>query len=226
MSVIAIQDVSAAGGLTLPELAAKINIAHQQCETAVNAGLQHALEAGRLLVKAKETCGHGAFSAWLVDNFHGSLRTARAYMLVANRWPTLDSKWQRAATLSCRQAIRLLTVSDDAPKREEGISEQTDESPPLSIDEIFSLAQAYGEDLLRRWDAFREHAVRVYRRRLAACKNVEDLLAADAHPETKSIRRHRQRLERKIDRFGRRRETMLKALRNRLSELQAAEVPA
>ena len=42
--------------ISLPDLAEQINDHHRQCETAMNAGLQHALEAGRLLTEAKGQC--------------------------------------------------------------------------------------------------------------------------------------------------------------------------
>ena len=46
---------------TLPALAAAINAEHRQAETALNDGLRHALEAGRLLLEAKKLCPHGTW---------------------------------------------------------------------------------------------------------------------------------------------------------------------
>ena len=51
--------MSTATTIALPDLADKINDAHRQCTTAMNAGLCHAMEAGRLLLEAKEQCTHG-----------------------------------------------------------------------------------------------------------------------------------------------------------------------
>jgi len=100
---------------TLPALAAAINAEHRQAETALNDGLRHALEAGRLLLEAKKLCPHGTWAQWLKDNFRGSARTARAYTLAAKRFPRLEAKRQRAANLSLRQ-VALLTT---APKQKD-----------------------------------------------------------------------------------------------------------
>lgn len=95
----------------LATLAEQINHHHAECESAMKTGLEHALEAGRLLSAAKSQCSHGSFGAWLADNFDGSERTAQAYLRVAKRWPEIEAKAkaQRVADLSLRDAIKLLT---------------------------------------------------------------------------------------------------------------------
>jgi hypothetical protein len=98
-----------AGSVALPDLAAQINEHHRAAERAVNEALRHALEAGRLLIEAKGLVAHGGWLPWLRENFEGSGRTARIYMMVARRWPELQANRQRAADLSLRGAVKLLT---------------------------------------------------------------------------------------------------------------------
>jgi hypothetical protein len=93
---------------SLTTLAKCINEHHRQAEAAIRSGLEHALEAGRLLIEAKDQCQHGKWGSWLADNFEGSQRTARAYMQVAKRWPEIEAKRQRVADLSFRDAARML----------------------------------------------------------------------------------------------------------------------
>ncbi len=92
---------------SLPELAESINSEHRQAAAAVRSHLDHAREAGLLLIEAKSQCKHGTWDAWLADNFEGSARTARDYMLVVKRWDVIEPNWQCAADLSLREALRM-----------------------------------------------------------------------------------------------------------------------
>ena len=96
---------------TLTDLADKINAQHIQAEGAMNIGLGHALEAGRLLELAKKQCQHGTWIPWLRENFKGSKRTAQAYLRLHREYPKLKRKAHRVALLSFRQA--LVNVAND-----------------------------------------------------------------------------------------------------------------
>jgi len=74
----------------------------------------HAMSAGELLLEANGQLPHGAFGAWLKENFAGSDRTARAYMRVYSHREELGAKRQSSATLSLDGALRALS----APKAE------------------------------------------------------------------------------------------------------------
>jgi len=65
-------------------LAERINAVHQVATTAARAALEHAREAGELLLEAKSNCDSD-WSAWIDDHFEGPARTARNYMLLAER---------------------------------------------------------------------------------------------------------------------------------------------
>jgi hypothetical protein len=93
----------------LTELAEQINWEHHRCEEAVTHTLQHALNAGELLIEAKSRCSHGTWQAWLDANFDGSVRTAQAYMRVAARRGELEAKTQGSAPLSLDGALKVLT---------------------------------------------------------------------------------------------------------------------
>jgi hypothetical protein len=97
----------------LAKLAARINAEHHQAETARRAGLQHAKNAGELLIKAKEQCRYGEWLPWLRANVELSERTAQAYMQIAKRWEELEAKAQRVADLPYRDGLKLL--ADPAP---------------------------------------------------------------------------------------------------------------
>ena len=97
----------------LATLAERINQEHAACVAAFRSGLQHALEAGRLLLEAKTLCDHGDWAAWLSINFKGSARTAQRYMQVARELPSRLERLRepnatRVADLSFRQALGMV----------------------------------------------------------------------------------------------------------------------
>jgi hypothetical protein len=97
-------------------LAEQINREYRLCRAAFQNGLQHAYNAGILLLQAKEQCGHGEWSAWLDTNFEGSARTAQAYMQVARSWPMLTApNAQHVAGLGLGDALKLLAAPREKP---------------------------------------------------------------------------------------------------------------
>ena len=67
----------------LKTLAEKANREHSQAQRAAGQAVKHGVEAGGLLLKAKEEVGHGNFMKWVEENFEGSERVARKYMRLA-----------------------------------------------------------------------------------------------------------------------------------------------
>ena len=103
----------------LDGLAKRINEEHRRCEGAVNAALEHAMNAGDLLLEAKASAPHGSWQGWLADHFDGSVRTAQAYMRVAARRDEVEAtKAQSSAPLSLDGALRALSAPKDAPRPE------------------------------------------------------------------------------------------------------------
>jgi hypothetical protein len=116
-------------------LAEQINIEHQAAERDLNAGLQHALEAGRLLMQAKGRVEHGEWLPWLSKNVTFSDRTARAYMQIATRWPDLENQNGGALPIcSYREALRL--VAEPAPEK----SDEADHHEPDHLESFPALS--------------------------------------------------------------------------------------
>jgi hypothetical protein len=116
--------------LSLPDLAERINSEHRQCEAAMQSGLQHALEAGRLLREAKKLCPHGTWLTWLEENFAGSSRAAQSYMQIVDRMDRMEANAQRVADLSYREVLKLISEPAPAPQAEV----EPDPLPDLSPD--------------------------------------------------------------------------------------------
>ena len=112
--------------LSLPELARQINAAHRECEAAIKSGFEHKIEAGRLLLKAKELCQHGEWSAWLKSNFVASERTAQVYMRISRNSKMIDSKTQHAADFSLRDALHVLDGPCDQYSKAAGLLARAD----------------------------------------------------------------------------------------------------
>lgn len=91
----------------LPELAASIRQEHHLAEQHAMQAVNHAMEAGRLLIEAKALCSHGKWLSWLADNFEGSARTAQAYMRLYENRDALANT-QSSAHLSIDGALKLL----------------------------------------------------------------------------------------------------------------------
>jgi len=116
----------------LATLAEQINHHHAECESAMQAGLEHALEAGRLLVEAKGQCPHGAWGKWLADSFEASERTAQRYMMIATRWPEIEAKATRVSDLPYRDAVNLLAEPQpETPTKPKSEFEPASQAPVL-----------------------------------------------------------------------------------------------
>ncbi len=84
---------NATGLQELPQLTTlrdAIQAEHGLAQSAACKAVEHAINAGNLLLQAKSLLPHGDWSQWLLENFRGSPRTARGYMLLANRLDSLD----------------------------------------------------------------------------------------------------------------------------------------
>ena len=90
----------------LPSLAKKITAAHTAAQAAFQSSIENTIEAGYLLIQAKEQVEHGQWAVWLKENTFVSARTARAYMQVARAWKQADeSKRQQIAILGFGAAL-------------------------------------------------------------------------------------------------------------------------
>lgn len=91
---------------TLDELASQINFAHDAAREAARLSVQHALTAGRLLLEAKTRVPHGRWIPWVEANCRFALRTAQAYMRLAELWPAYPEQMRNdVAYLPLRQLV-------------------------------------------------------------------------------------------------------------------------
>ena len=103
----------------LTAIAAEINKEQLAVNQVVEAGLEHARRAGELLLRVKGTVGRGQWLPWLRANFHGSVRTAQAYMQVSDRYVELLStpaNAQRVAHFALREALRMIAEPESIIK--------------------------------------------------------------------------------------------------------------
>ncbi|MEQ8813532.1 MAG: DUF3102 domain-containing protein [Thalassobaculum sp.] len=106
-----------AGDNRLPMLASKINAAHAAVEAAQKQGVEHAIEAGKLLLEAKAAVKHGQWGPWLAEHCTISDRTARLYMQVARNEEKLRGKTATVADLTLRGALDSLDDTLAAKQR-------------------------------------------------------------------------------------------------------------
>ena len=174
---------------TLPDLANQINAAHKLCEAALKNGLQHAMEAGRLLAEVKSLCPHGEWLPWLKSNFKGSPRTAQGYMRIASHWPELEANTQHVSHLPYRQALALL-AAPEPPSLDNWTTQETDwiiENTPAiqaAMDKRLEEAKASLPQLRQQLEHLDETAnqadgVRVLAAIIRECTTVQNRIARD-----------------------------------------------
>jgi hypothetical protein len=112
-------------GMSIESLAELANDAAGQVEQHGRKTVTAAMAAGQALRAAKEQIEHGAWEAWLKQNFLYSLRTARQYMQAAE-------KWQHAAVLqdatSVRQVLAYIGDNDEGEAVKTAAEQQDGES--------------------------------------------------------------------------------------------------
>lgn len=92
---------------------------HQAAQAAAVRAIEHAIEAGRLLVEAKQHLPHGEFEGFVKNLGTVSQRTATLYMRLHRRQAELGNR-QRVAGLSMREADRLLRLTVHGTGRPSG----------------------------------------------------------------------------------------------------------
>lgn len=101
--------------IDIEDITRRINRAHKRASTAARTAIARAIEAGELLIQAKNHVPHGSWQIWLQANFKGSSRTAQTYMRVAEKQELIKSKAQSAAHLTLGGALKIVS----ARKRQE-----------------------------------------------------------------------------------------------------------
>jgi hypothetical protein len=108
--------------LQLETVANEIRERHDLVQTSVKNALVHAIEAGRLLMRAKKAVPYGRWLPWLNENCRFGQRMAQNYMVLAKQAPLLlDENPQRVADLTVRRAVGSLqmpkhTIGNQRPR--------------------------------------------------------------------------------------------------------------
>jgi Protein of unknown function (DUF3102) len=101
----------------LDNLAARIRSEHLAAKLAARKTLEHAIQAGELLLEAKRLVGHGHWGDWLLDHCDVSERTAQGYMRLARNQAALASNPQSPALLTIDQALEALAKPNERADR-------------------------------------------------------------------------------------------------------------
>jgi hypothetical protein len=145
---------------SLTDLAFRIRAEHEAATIATTRSLHHAMQAGELLLEAKEQLKHGQWTPWLKQHCNIPDRTARLYMRLSKR---LKANWQSVADLTIQAAIRLLREVDDLRETHDRLTEKfwhlhnTREeeygtrSGPLSKAEAEKITRTLGEMFHLSW---------------------------------------------------------------------------
>lgn len=96
---------------SLADLAVRIRSEHEAVFDSARQTLQHALNAGELLIEAKSLVDHGNWSDWLHDNCAVSQRTAQSYMRLARNRTTIEANTPTTALLTIDDALSGLAKS-------------------------------------------------------------------------------------------------------------------
>lgn len=106
---------------SLSFIAQRINDHHGQATRHAKTAIEHARQAGELLLEAKALVNHGEWIGWLADNCAVSPRQAQRYMRVATHWE-LIAKNDAASHLTIDDALQVasnrIAVEDDPTSEE------------------------------------------------------------------------------------------------------------
>jgi hypothetical protein len=134
----------------LKTLAEKANRAHSQAQRAERQAVEHAVEAGRLLLKVKEEVGHGNFIKWIEENFEGSERVARKYMRLAKAAD--QNRIDPDEVSSLTEAENMLRDQDAEPTREEYEPEVEGEEYDFSSQEEYEEYDFGSQEEYEEWN--------------------------------------------------------------------------
>jgi hypothetical protein len=123
---------------SLDDLAAGIKAEHEETTGALKSALDHAINAGELLIEAKSQLKHGQWLPWLRDHCAMPERTAQFYIHLARHRLELEgSNPQRIADLTLMDAQRMLAkpaiVKSEAPTKEQSTSYDVSSAPDRAV---------------------------------------------------------------------------------------------
>ena len=106
----------------LNQMAAAIAKEVATVEARLDSAVRHALNAGKLLCKAKSLAGHGNWLAWFeASQFSFSESSAQRYMRLYRQWPNIMPRIKNMAQLTINGALEL--VSDQETSSPNGTNQ-------------------------------------------------------------------------------------------------------
>jgi N6-adenosine-specific RNA methylase IME4 len=124
---------------SLADLAARIRAEHEAVAIAIKRGLEHAINAGDLLIQAKARLAHhGQWLPWLKENCAIPERTAQHYMRLWRGRDMLADETRNVADLSVREAVALIAKSQRLAR----IIASSNSNSPLPTDRRFPVILA------------------------------------------------------------------------------------
>ena len=134
---------------------------------ALKDSVRHAIEAGSLLLEAKEQLKHGQWLPWLRDHCIMSERTTQLYMRCAKSRETIEKQIRNGvADLSLNEAAAMLALSSDMKKLFDFVRQLERLSDPEEIMQLcldsgtaqfmgsLDYELSYGTEQRREWDLF------------------------------------------------------------------------
>jgi hypothetical protein len=105
------------GSNYLVDIAARIKAEHKAAKDSLQESVRHAIEAGTLLLEAKEQLKHGQWLPWLKDHCTISERTAQLCMRCAKGREEIEKQMRNGiADLTLTEAAAMLALSSDIQK--------------------------------------------------------------------------------------------------------------
>jgi hypothetical protein len=152
-------------------LATRINEHHRQAYGHAAKAIEHARQAGELLIQAKSEIPHGGWLPWLKANCDVSEREAQRYMRLASRWHELKS--DTVSDLSLRGALEAMTdhrtPASDRGRWLDTMIQHLNEF--AALEQQVRAAQAEIDDVEARLGGLNGESVQPLLERLAAISN-------------------------------------------------------
>jgi hypothetical protein len=106
--------------LTLTDMAAAIRAEHLAARGTFRKAVEHAVNAGNLLIDAKKKFPHGQWLPWVEANCDLSERSAQGYMSLARRWDMMTEKRRdEVALLGLRGALKETAQKRQPPAKQQ-----------------------------------------------------------------------------------------------------------
>ena len=137
-------------GTGIQAYAAGINRHHQQAQAHASRAIEHAIEAGKLLLQAKAQLPHGQFLSWLEANCQVSARQAQRYMRAAQGRPLGRRKNDTVSHMP--KPVKELRILDVLRSGQSLNRFEATKLGDSCLNSTIAKLRAKGEPILSRWE--------------------------------------------------------------------------